>query len=142
MRKSTNFVCLFLIISVTITMAIFVGCAVNKHNTADAMRVHATKSQDNADLKNQIAKDWEKGQKLVKSGTKNVEKGGKIVQSAQQDLDMGNSQIDLGNKEIAEGNNLMQNSEKRFREVFPELELMGRHGSDTTMQQQLPSDEN
>ncbi|MBN1980863.1 MAG: hypothetical protein JW795_04990, partial [Chitinivibrionales bacterium] len=88
------------------------------------------------------AKDWEKGQTLIKSGTKKVEKGEKVVLTAQQDLSLGNSQIDLGNKEITEGTTLKQNSEEHFRKVFPTLELMGTHDSDTTMKKLVPSEKN
>lgn len=103
-------------------MGLFAGCA-SKLTTADFMRGYATEEQAQVDLKNQFAKDWERGQKLIESGTENIEDGEKRVESAGKDLERGKDQIKDGNREVIEGNKLVKDAEQRFREAFPDREL-------------------
>tara|TARA_R110002111_G_scaffold246754_1_gene309470 strand:+ start:507 stop:827 length:321 start_codon:yes stop_codon:yes gene_type:complete len=95
------------------------GCA-SQPNSADIMRGHAAVVQDQLDLRNQLADDYEQGTKLINSGQKRVEKGEKLVKQAEKNLNEGKSTIKKGYQEIREGNELMLESERRYRENFPE----------------------
>jgi peptidoglycan hydrolase CwlO-like protein len=101
------------------------GCA-SKPTTADVMRGYTTELQTQIDLKNELAKNHERGQKLISSGEKRVNAGEKRVKEAERDLKRGRDDIERGNREIAEGQNLIQESERRFRENFPELDIQPR----------------
>jgi len=90
---------------------------------SDMMRGHATESQTRTDLKSDIAKDWDRGQKLIADGNKNVREGERRVERAERDLETGRTQLQRGQRELEEGNRLVQDSERRFREAFPELQL-------------------
>jgi len=120
MRMSRSGVCACLIAAMA--MAAIAGCA-RKSDAGDLMRGHASDVQAQVDLKNQLAKDWDRGQKLIKSGNKNVKKGEKRAKSAEKDLKRAKDRIERGKREIAEGNKLVQDSERRFREEFPGLDL-------------------
>ena len=117
--------------AVGVAMLALAGCRSTPNpSTADLMRTHAFESQAQADLKNQLAKNWERGSKLVQSGEKHIKDGEKRIKdsekeirSAERDLKKGRSQVDEGNREIDEGRKLMQESRRRFRENFPGLEL-------------------
>ncbi len=98
------------------------GCT-STPTTADHMRGHATEMQAKVDLKHQLAKDWEKGTNMVSSGKKRVQDGEKRVKSAKRDLKRGQDDIEAGGREIAKGQKLIQESERKFRENFPELAL-------------------
>ncbi|MBN1548223.1 MAG: hypothetical protein JW902_16350 [Syntrophaceae bacterium] len=91
----------------------------SKPSPADIMRQHASEVKEMADLANQLAKDWERGLKLVQTGEERVKSAEKKIKSAENDLMKGKEELDLGNKEISEGNRIMQESERRFRENFP-----------------------
>jgi hypothetical protein len=96
------------------------GCA-GKSTTADLMKGHAVDQQVQVDMKNQIAKEWEKGAKLISSGEKHVKAGEKRVESAERNLKRGQDDIERGRREIAEGLKMVQESENRFGENFPGL---------------------
>jgi septal ring factor EnvC (AmiA/AmiB activator) len=115
MRKSNVVFCSV----ISLFILVITGCA-SKPTTADIMREHANDSQSRADLKNRLAKDWEKGTKLVSSGEKRVKDGENIVKSAERDLKRGQDDIEWGNREIADGQKLIQESERQFRENFPD----------------------
>jgi peptidoglycan hydrolase CwlO-like protein len=99
------------------------GCAPKTTTTADLMKGHAVEQQAQVELKNQLAKDWEKGAKLISSGEKRVKSGEKRVKSAERDLKRGQDDIERGTREIAEGQRLIQESETRFWENFPDLDI-------------------
>lgn len=109
-------------ISLSLCLLALTGCA-SKPTTGDLMRQHATEVQAQVDLKNQAAKNWEKGTKLVATGEKRVKAGEKRVKSAESDLKRGQDDVERGKREIAEGQNLINESEKSFRESFPGLDL-------------------
>ncbi len=104
------------------TLLALAGCA-SSPTTADLMRSHATDAQGDVNLKNQLAKDWEKGSKLMASGTKQVEEGKEMIDDAEDALKEGRELVDEGNRDIDEGRRLMLNSERQFKENFPGLEL-------------------
>jgi hypothetical protein len=108
------------------------GCAStpDKPTVADFMRKDASQAQAQVDLKNQIAQEWEKGNKLVMSGEKKVKSGEEKVKSGedkaksgQKQIDEGRSLLEGGNKEIDEGRKMMQESELKFRTSFPEAPI-------------------
>jgi predicted nucleic acid-binding Zn-ribbon protein len=96
------------------------GCAA-KPTVADLMKGHATELQSQVDFKNELASNWEKGAKLVSTGEERVEDAKKRKESAERELEKAQDDIERGGREIAEGQELMQKSEKQYRESFPEL---------------------
>jgi tyrosyl-tRNA synthetase len=121
MNTSRLSICLTIVI-VTGTLA---GCAGQGKpaTVGDVMRGHATEAQDTADVRNEIAANWEQGQKLTESGEKKVNDGEKKVAKAEDELRKAKQQVAEGQREIAEGTALVQASERRFNEAFPGLEL-------------------
>ena len=89
--------------------------ATHMRNEADAQHLRA-------DVKAQIAADWDRGENLVESGQGNVAEGEKLIETATRDMRSGREQVELGRREVAEGNRLMQESEQRFRDSSPERE--------------------
>jgi hydroxypyruvate isomerase len=87
------------------------------------MKQHATEMQVDVDLKNQLAEDWEKGEQLVATGEKRVNDGEKRVKSAEHDLKRGQDDVERGRREIADGQKLIDESEFKFQENFPELDV-------------------
>jgi peptidoglycan hydrolase CwlO-like protein len=118
LRKTSLVLC----IGISLCILSASGCA-RKTTTADLMKGHAVELQSQVDLKNQLAKDWERGQKLITSGEKRIKAGEKRVKAAERDLKKGQDDIDRGKREIAEGQKLIEESEKRFQENFPELQI-------------------
>lgn len=84
------------------------ACA-GKPTIGDAMRGHADQDQASVDLQKKLAKDWERGSRLAQTGDKRVK-------TAQRELER-------GQQEVADGTRLMEESERRFREAFPNLTL-------------------
>lgn len=115
-RKSVLF-------SMGIAVVVLAGCA-GQPSTADLMRAHALEAQAQVDMKNQLAKDWERGSKLVRSGEKSVERGEKQIKSAEKDLKEGRERVEQGERDILEGRKLMQESERQFHENFPGINLI------------------
>lgn len=109
--------------SISLFLLTLTGCASNNNTTADLMRNDASAGQTQVDLKNQIARDWEKGTKLITTGEKRVEDGEKQVESAERDLKSGQEEIARGRGEIAEGQKLVTESERIFRADYPEVDL-------------------
>jgi len=107
-----------LLLAASITLLSVTGCS-SKPTTADLMRGHATDAQAQVDLKKQLAKDWEKGTKLVSSGERKVSDGQKRIRNAERDLERARKQVETGNQEIAEGSKLVADSERVFKETFP-----------------------
>ncbi len=110
-------------VGMSLCLLVLTGCAGNKETTADLMRQDATAGQTQVDLKQQIARDWEKGQKLIATGEQRVEEGEKRVQSAERNLEKGQDEIERGQRDIAEGEKLIAESERTFREDYPEVDL-------------------
>lgn len=110
-------------VGMSLCLLALTGCAGNKVTTADLMRQDATAGQTHVDLKQQIARDWEKGQKLIATGEKRIKEGEKQVKSAERDLERAHDEIERGEREIAEGKKLIRESEKTFREDYPEVDL-------------------
>ncbi|MBS3762884.1 MAG: hypothetical protein KGZ25_06225 [Planctomycetes bacterium] len=94
-----------------------------KPTTADLMKQHATDLQSDVNLRNQLAKEWERAQDLIARGQKRVKNGEKRVKAAERDLKRAQEDIERGEREIAEGQKLVNESERKFRENFPDLEI-------------------
>ena len=109
-------------VGISLCLLALTGCAGNK-TTADLMRDDASVGQTQVDLKNQIAKDWEKGTNLIATGEKRVENGEDRVKSAERNLKKGQDEIARGQREIADGKKLITDSERTFREDYPEVDL-------------------
>jgi len=93
------------------------GCAAPSDPTpADYMRGHAAALQSEVDLKDSLAKDWDRGDHLIKTGEKRVKVG-------EEQVAKGKENIEIGNQEILEGRMLIENSERMFHESFPGLKL-------------------
>jgi hypothetical protein len=92
------------------------GCASAPPTSGDLMRDHGAQAQSQVDRKYHLAKDWDRGSKLVASGEKRLEAAERRVKDAERD-------IEGGKREISEGRTLIQDSERRFREEFPGLDI-------------------
>lgn len=111
---------------VAMSTANLAGCATESERTmADLMREQASTENLRADVKEQIAADWEKGTELVDSGKKNVEAGENLIESARRDMQRAREQIELGNRQIAEGSKIIRDSERRYQETLSEEEPAG-----------------
>jgi hypothetical protein len=105
--------------------AMLAGCAGQPQPTtaADVMRGHASDAQEEADLRIELAENWDRGQELTESGQEKVDKGEKLLAEAERDLRDAQALIAEGRREVTEGTALVQESERRFQETFPGLEL-------------------
>jgi outer membrane murein-binding lipoprotein Lpp len=101
---------------------ILAGCS-SKPTKADQMRSYATELQKQVDLKNSLAKDWEKGAKLVESGENLLKEGEDKVKQAEELMEEGKDDIEKAKEEISEGKKLIEESEKAFKENFPGIDL-------------------
>lgn len=109
-------------LGISLCLLALTGCA-GQETTADLMRDNASVGQDRVDLKNQLAKDWERGKKLIETGENRIEDGEEKVESAEDELESGYDDIERGRNEVAEGEKLVRESEQRFREDYPEADL-------------------
>ena len=112
-----------MISAVVVTMIVFVGCSVKDPTTGDFMRMHAADERAMSVEQKQIAKNWDKGLALKKSGEKLVQHGEALIKSAEQDMMTGKHEIEQGNADIIEGTRLSQESERIFHEKYPDLKL-------------------
>ena len=104
-------------LAVGCSMLALAGCGASAPPTSgDLMRDHGAAAQSQVDLKYQLAKDWDRGSKLVASGEKRLEAGERQVKDGERD-------IEGGKRDISEGQKLVQDSERRFREKFPGLDI-------------------
>ncbi|MEH6671293.1 hypothetical protein [Halopseudomonas sp.] len=99
------------------------GCANNQPTTADMMRDHAAAQGKEVALKQDLAEDWEKGNKLIDSGEKRVERAEKEIRQAEKDLREARKALQKGEREIEQGTKLRSRSERKFRNAFPESAL-------------------
>lgn len=118
---------LSIVLAVTVAMVALSGCrgGAQPTTTADIMRGHAADVQAEVELKNQLANDWERGSSLAQTGRQRVREGEKMIRD-------GNALINQGKRDIAEGTQLMQDSELRFQQNFPGLQLRPGGGAGGT----------
>lgn len=108
-----------------VALGALTGCASQSQppTAADVMRGHASDAQEEADLRIELAKTWERGQELTESGKKKVDEGEERLSKAEREIREAQELISEGRSEVAEGTSLVQESERRFQERFPGLEL-------------------
>ena len=70
-----------------------------------------------------IAKEWDKGLALKKSGEKLVKHGEELIKSGNQDVMTGRHEVEQGNADILAGTKLSDESERIFQEKYPDLKL-------------------
>ncbi len=106
-----------------ITMLALSGCTAKSPTTADFMRMHATDEKEIGIDQKAIAKEWDRGSKLKLSGEELISNGEKLVKSGDHDMTIGRQKIEQGNKDALEGTTIMAESERVFREKYPDLKL-------------------
>lgn len=101
------------------------GCASKptEPTLADAMRAHSDEQQRQSEVKKKLAADWERGNELLEAGRKQVARGERRIEEAEQAIEKGQAEIESGTAQMAEGRALRAQSERQFRERFPELSL-------------------
>lgn len=111
--------------TITLLFTLAVGCASTppEPTLADAMRGHSDEAQQEAELKRDMAKRWERGNKLETTGERRVERAREQIEEAEQEIADARDAIERGNDEIAEGRQLKAESERRFRARFPDASL-------------------
>jgi len=112
-------------ITAGMALVAMLGCAGSPPppSTADLMRGHADAGQGELRVQRELAKQWEDGNKLVNSGTRRLSDGEQRIRNAESELERGQQQAERGRKEIAEGKTMVEDSERRFRDVFPALDI-------------------
>lgn len=108
-----------------VSIALAAGCASTQPapTLADAMRGHSDEAQQEAELKRELAKNWERGNKLEATGERRVARAREQIEDAEQKIEDARAAIERGEREVAEGRALKAENERRFRERFPDLSL-------------------
>lgn len=109
--------------TVVVAMTVFAGCSAKEPTTGDFMRMHAADEKAMGLDQKEIAKNWDKGLALKQSGEKLVKHGEELIKSGEQDIRTGKHEIEQGNADIIEGTKLSEESERIFREKYPDLKL-------------------
>ncbi|WP_310439648.1 hypothetical protein [Sulfuricurvum sp.] len=112
-----------MISTVVVAMTVLAGCTAKAPTTGDFMRMHAADEKATGIDQKEIAKNWDKGLALKKSGEKLVKHGEELVKSGDKDITTGKNEIEQGNKDIIEGTKLTDESERVFHEKYPDLKL-------------------
>lgn len=89
-------------------VAVLASCA-GQPSTSDILNGQADSLQKKVDLKRSLAKDLEKGKKLIEEGKERAEDGKKSLEK--------------GNQQIADGSKMIENAKKIYSEQFPGEEL-------------------
>ncbi|MGK7295835.1 MAG: hypothetical protein ACNS61_08420 [Candidatus Wenzhouxiangella sp. M2_3B_020] len=113
------------ILAIAATLALTAGCASKptEPTLADAMRAHSDEQQRQSEIKKELAADWERGNELLRAGSKRIARGEQRIEEAELAIEKGTAEIESGTEQMAEGRALKAESERRFRERFPELSL-------------------
>jgi hypothetical protein len=112
-----------MISTVVVAITVFAGCATKNPTTGDFMRMHAADEKAMGLDQKEIAKNWDKGLALKKSGEKLVKHGEELIKSGEQNIMTGKHEIEQGNVDIIEGTRLSNESERIFLEKYPDLKL-------------------
>ena len=112
-----------IIVGSAVIMAAFAGCVDKAPNTADFMRMHAAEEKATGVDQKEIAKEWDRGLKLKMSGEKLIKSGEALIKSGDKDMTKGKQQVEQGEKDVLEGTKIEQDSERKFREKYPDLKL-------------------
>jgi hypothetical protein len=108
-----------------ITLAIITlsGCATKAPTKADFMRMHALDEKKMSIDQKGMAKEWDRGSDLKKSGEDLAIEGEKLIKSGDHDMTLGKQKIEQGNRDFTEGNAIMKENERIFKEKYPDLKL-------------------
>ena len=112
-----------MISTLAVAMTVFVGCSIKNPTTGDFMRMHAADEKAMSTEQKEIAKNWDKGLALKQSGESLVKHGEELVKTGEQNIMTGKHEIEQGHKDIIQGTKLSAESERVFREKYPELKL-------------------
>lgn len=112
-----------MIAATVIVMTTLVGCVTKSPTTGDFMRMHAADEKATSVDQKQIANNWDHGLALKQSGEKLVKHGEELIKSGDKDMTTGKNEVEQGNKDIVEGTKLTEDSERIFREKYPDLKL-------------------
>jgi len=112
-----------MISTVVIAMSVFAGCSAKEPTVGDFMRMHAADEKAMSLDQKEIAKSWDKGLALKQSGEKLLKHGEELIKSGEQDVMTGKHEVEQGKADIIEGARLSAESERIFREKYPELKL-------------------
>lgn len=113
----------FKTIAAATIMLTVVGCATKAPTTGDFMRMHAAEEKAMGKDQKNLGKEWDHGSELKQSGKKLVKDGEELVKNGENKITKGKQNIEQGNKDILEGTKIMQESEREFKEKYPDLEL-------------------
>lgn len=103
-------------------MLIGAGCS-SQPTTADLMRDYAAEQNAEVKLKKELAKDWEKGNKLIATGEKRVDRAEKDIRKAEKQIRDARKAMEKGKREMDKGRKLKASSERKFRAQFPDSTL-------------------
>ena len=90
---------------------------------ADSVRQSAQGQTANAEAKNAIARQWEKGNAMARSGNKKLTKGQDDIDEGNRKLDEGKRLLDEGHRDVEEGTRRMQEAEASFHTQFPDTQF-------------------
>lgn len=112
-------------ISAAATMAfIIAGCSSSAEpSMADMMRNHAGSMQSQVELQNQLAKDWETGTIMVTRAKEQGIEAQKRLKEAEEALADARSDAADAKEQQEKGERLVQESQLKFQQAFPELSL-------------------
>ena len=112
-------------LAIVAALGLAAGCASKptEPTIADAMRAHSDEQQRQSEFKKELAADWERGNALLDAGSKKIARGERRIEEAEEAIEKGQAEIESGTAQMAEGRALKAQSERRFRERFPELSL-------------------
>lgn len=113
-----------------LTCLTLAGCASKATSPADFMRADSVGDQARVELRERLAKQWEKGDKLIAKGEKSIEKGNDRITSAQKDMkaaerdiEKGKSEVQHGEEQVAKGKRMKDEARSRFQAEFPDVAL-------------------
>lgn len=119
--------------AVAISLALLAGCS-SQPSTADLMRGQAEEAKAVAQVRDQLADQWEEGKSLVAAGEKqivsgedlvddgeaNIRKGQALIEKGNKQIKKGKGRITSGNKQVAQGRKMVDESLSTYRQSFPE----------------------
>ena len=90
-------------------IALAMAACSSQPTTSELMRNEAKSLQAKVDLQKSLARDLEKGKKLIAEG--------------QESLNEGNTLVQKGNNKVAEGTKMVEEAKRIYKEQFPESQI-------------------
>lgn len=75
------------------------------------------------ELAEKLGKKWNNGEDLIKKGEKEIKTGEANIKKGEKLIHKGKAQIHDGNAKIKKGHNLIETTEHRFHDKFPEVQI-------------------